>query len=547
MKTILFSIGLSMGAVALHAQSPQTGEQLYYYERYQSAEDAFHKTLSQQPDNAQAWYGLTEAYLMQGEVNKAADSLRLAPADVKDEPYYQAALGYVLLDENKKDSAALYFNEALKETKEKDENILAAVAQAHINSKNGDANYAIELATKAIKRDKHNPARYVLLGDAYRKVNNGSEAYKAYKDALEESDSYAAAYHKIGEIFLTQKNPDLYLDYFTKAVNADANYAPSLYQLYVYYFYHDVPKAFQYYNQYIAKSDPSIQNAYDLTDLLYLSKDYNKAIQKANSLVASEGSNLKPRIYKLLAYSYAETKDTAKAISYMQQYFDKEDDSNFIAKDFETMAGLYTSVDGKQDSAVVFYEKAASLQKDSSALFGYYKNLSNLAKAKKDYAAQAKWLAKYYTGNDDATNVDLFNWGLANYLAQDYAMADSVFGMYVVKYPEQTFGYYWQARSNASLDKDMANGTAIPYYKKLVEVLQGDTTNANYKKWMVEAYGYLAAYEANTEKDYAQAVDYFNKVLEVDPENSDAKRYISILEKDNSTEAKTTAAEGGAK
>jgi tetratricopeptide (TPR) repeat protein len=231
-----------------------------------------------------------------------------------------------------------------------------------------------------------------------------------------------------------------------------------------------------------------------------------------------------------------ELKDSAKAINYMQQYFDKGEDSNFIAKDFETMALLFSNVKGKQDSALVFYEKAASIQKDSSALFGYYKNLSNLAKAKKDYASQAKWLDKYYNGNDKATNVDLFNWGLANYLAEDFAMADSVFGMYVAKYPEQSFGYYWQARSNAALDKDMEQGTAIPFYKNLITALEKDTANTNYKKWMVEAYAYLAAYEANTEKDYTEAVGYFEKVLEVDPENSEAKKYIAILEKNSESE-----------
>jgi tetratricopeptide (TPR) repeat protein len=108
--------------------------------------------------------------------------------------------------------------------------------------------------------------------------------------------------------------------------------------------------------------------------------------------------------------------------------------------------------------------------------------------------------------------------------------------MYVAKYPDQSFGYYWQARSNASLDKEMKDGLAIPVYKKLIEVLQGDTTNTNYKKWMVEALAYLAAYEANTQKNYDEAVDYFEKVLEVDPDNADAKRYIAILEKNTSTE-----------
>jgi lipoprotein NlpI len=76
---------------------------------------------------------------------------------------------------------------------------------------------------------------------------------------------------------------------------------------------------------------------------------------------------------------------------------------------------------------------------------------------------------------------------------------------------------------------------AIPVYEKLIEVLQKDTTDENYKKWIVEAYNYLAAYEVNTRKNFAQAINYFEKVLEVDPGNDDAQKYIGILEKNLAT------------
>lgn len=154
-----------------------------------------------------------------------------------------------------------------------------------------------------------------------------------------------------------------------------------------------------------------------------------------------------------------------------------------------------------------------------------------MASDRKDYAKQAQWLGKYYSGNEKVTNIDLFNWGLAHYRAEEYAQADSVFGLYVAKYPQQSFGYYWQARSNVPRDKEMKDGLAVPYYLKLIEVLQNNTSDANYKNWMVEAYGYLATYEANGQKDFKEAVDYFEKVLEVDPENESAKKYIAILEK----------------
>jgi tetratricopeptide (TPR) repeat protein len=531
MKRITILLSFISTAFSLNAQSVDEGVQQMYYERYQTAENTFHKALQQDPNNANAWYYLEKDYLLEDKLNKANDTFQLAPANIKDDPWYKVAYGTILLQQGKKDEANNYFNDAIKDTKEKDAGILSSVADAQINSKQGDINYAIDLLNKAIKRDKKDAALYVLLGDAYMKTSNGSEAFKAYQKATEVNDKYAQAYHKLGEIFVSQKNPEMYLSYFQKAIAADPNYAPSLYRLYVYQFNRDPAKAMEYYNQYMAKSDASIENEYDLADLFFINKQYDKAIQKASAIVKAEGEKVQSRLYKLISYSYAEQKDSAKAFDYMQNYFARAADSNTVAKDYLLMGDLYASV--KHDDSLTFnyYDKAVSLEKDSNELVKYYKRFADLAAADKNYSQQAKWLGKYYTSSGNATNIDLFNWGLAHYKAGEYAGADSAFGIYVAKYPEQSFGYYWQAKSKALADKDMTQGLAVPAYQKLIEVLEKNPNDANYKKWLVESYAYLAAYQTNTQKNYAEAVSYFEKVLQVDPENADAKKYIAILEK----------------
>jgi len=102
--------------------------------------------------------------------------------------------------------------------------------------------------------------------------------------------------------------------------------------------------------------------------------------------------------------------------------------------------------------------------------------------------------------------------------------------LYTEKYPDQGFGYYWRARTNAIIDTGMTAGLAIPYYMQLIEIMHADSLSKVDKKWMLEAYGYIAAYEANTQKNYDRAIEYFDKILEIDPENADALKYISILE-----------------
>lgn len=527
--TLLFS--LISCAFALNAQSVDDGVQQMYYQRYQSAENTFHQILQQDPNNATAWYYLEKDYLLEDKLNKASDTIQLAPANVKDDPWYKVAYGTVLLQQGKKDEANNSFSAAIKDTREKDAGILSSVADANITSKSGDINYAIDLLNKAIKRDRKNAALYVLLGDAYLKTSNGSEAFKAYQKATEVNDKYAQAYHKLGEIFVGQKNPEMYLGYFQKAIAADPNYAPSLYRLYVYEFNRNPAKAMEYYNQYMAKSDVSIENEYDLADLYFINKQYANAIQKADAIIKAEGEKVEPRLYKLISYSYSEQKDSAKAFDYMQNYFAKAADSNTVAKDYLLMGDLFASVKQDDSLAFTYYDKAVALEKDSSELVKYFKRFADLAAADKNYSQQAKWLGKYYLSSANATNIDLFNWGLAHYRAGEYAAADSAFGIYVAKYPEQSFGYYWQAKSKALADKDMTQGLAIPAYQKLIEVLEKNPNDANYKKWLVESYAYLAAYQTNTQKNYAEAVNYFEKVLQVDPENADAKKYIAILQK----------------
>lgn len=544
MKKIILTLTATVSLLIVSAQNIGQGYQQLYYERYQSAANTFNTILQQQPNNAEALYGLVKAAILQDDIDKAASVLYNA-SSLSTQPYYQVAYGYLLLKENKKDSARIYFDNAIRSTKEKDAGILTAVGAANIEAKNGDASYAVEVLQKAVQRDDKNAALYTLLGDAYRKSTRGdaSEAYQMYQRAIQLNPNYAAAYYALGTIFLSQKNNSFFIDNLTKAVNADAAYAPAYYSLYTYYFNIDPQMAMSYFNKYSENADNDARKEYAKIDLLYLNKQYNEAINAAQKVLQRDGEKAKPRLYKLMAYSYAEQKDSATALAKMQQYFAHETDSNFIGKDFETMSELFTAKNNT-DSAAFYLEKGVSFEKDSSKLFPLYKSLATFYKTKEDYSKDAYYMGKYYVNNPKATNLDLFNWGLEHYRAKEYDKADSVFGLYVAAYPEQGYGYYWQARSKALLDTAMTQGIAVPVYQKLVEVIGDKVNEGTNKKWLIDAYNYLAAYRTNAEKDYEAAIEYFEKVLELDPGNADASKYISMLKKNIAQQEK---ASGGSK
>ncbi|HEY4285931.1 MAG TPA: tetratricopeptide repeat protein [Puia sp.] len=543
MRKLLFTGIMLFMMGGPRAQSITEARKLLYYERYEGAAHQLQTLLKADPNNSEAWWLLTQAYLHRHQLQQINDSLQQMPVSIRQQPFALCALGQVLLEQHQKDSAAAYFGKALSMTKEKDPVILFAVACAHQEADSGNASYAIELLNKAIKKEKHNPELYVEIGDAWRKLQDGGQSYKAYQDALAVDPKYAKALYKSGKIFVTQNNPEQYLKYFNDAVAADSLFAPAWYELYYHYYFKDVNKAMDMLNHYIAATDPGVRNDYLVTDLLYSSRKYQEAIQKAQQLLGQQGGVSEPRLYKLIAYSYKELHDSAKALDFMQQYFQKQNDTGFVVKDYETMGEIYDLL-SKPDSAVTYYVKAGAMEKDSVQHRAYAKKLAELYKKQKDYSNQALWLGMYYQDNTKATNLDLFNWGLAHYMAKEYPAADSVFGLYETKYPEQDFGYYWRARSDAAIDTAMETGMAVPHYLKLIDIAGKDTANKTNRKHLIESYGYIAAYKANSQKDYTGAIDYFEKLLELDPANTDARKYIEIIKKNQSKAESKASAKG---
>ena len=537
MKQLLFSI-LFMGfGCFVYAQTLQEAKTSMYYQRYKTASDSLRGIIRNDPGNTEAWYLLTRCYLKDDHLYSFWDSIPAIPANLEKSPFIECAKGDVLLRRGKKDSAAMFFKAALDQSNQKDPDILLAVAIANIRSDSGNAVYALDLLNKVIKSDKKNPAIYVEQGNAERRLFNGTEAYKFYTQATELNKSYAEAYYRLGELFVAQNNPDMYLKCFHECVAADSAYGPAWYALYYHYYFRDPVQALVYLDKFALCSDFDPDNNYRKADLLYLSKQYQEAIREAGLLVTKKDSPVDARLFKLLAYSYYALNDTVKAIDNMRIYFEKQADTSLIAKDFESMSDMYGRFPDKQDSAAIYLTGAITHEKDSSLKVNEYKDLAGLYKQMKDYKNQTVWLGVYYMSNKKSGNVDLFNWGISAYLAEEYQTADSVFTIYTEKYPEQTFGFYWKARSDAAIDTAMEKGLAIGPYKKLIELSENDSTGHQNKKWLVEAYGYLAAYEANTEKNYGDAMINLEHILALDPDNENAKKYIEILKKNSAKSA----------
>lgn len=519
------------------AQSIDDARRNFYYQRYESAKEILQTILSHSPDAAdEAAYLLGEVYLKQKHTDSAYMVMELAKnknneRNISNEKAPLTAVGWahVLLDSGNIADARKLMETVLEETKYKNITVLLAAAKANTDSKNGDVQWALQLLEKAQKRNKKNASVYLLKGDAYRKIPDGGNAVLNYAEALSKNPSLAETKYKEGLIYKTQNNEEVFLEKFTEAYAIDSGYAPVLYQLYAYYFFKDVNKAAAYLSAYLRNTDPSTEQLYMVADLDYVSRKYTAAIETAQKIISAEGGMTQPRIYKLMAYSLAATGDSSTALEKMNDYFLKQDTAGIVAKDFALIAKLQRNDSSGRIAAAEWYEKAIAAETDANEKLGNMIILADIEKEFKNYQKEAHWRGEIFKIKPGATNLDIYKWGTALYAAANYAGADSVFRIYEEKYPAQVYGYLWRAKSNALIDTAMTLGLAVPHYQKLIEV--AGTDSLKNKAILLNAYGYLGAYEANIKKDYQTSLEYFNKMLALDPANEDALKFTATLKK----------------
>ncbi|HYC29348.1 MAG TPA: tetratricopeptide repeat protein, partial [Chitinophagaceae bacterium] len=234
MKKYLIIASLLFSTLYSFAQNMDEGKKFMYYERWASAEKTFRQLAPQEPD---AYYWLVESLLQQ---DKKAEAKQAIAGATNKTPLVIVAEGELLLHDSLKTEAAQKFDEARKETKDKNPEVLMAIARAYLNTKSTEYQYILDLLEKAAKRDKNNPEVYTMQGEVYRRMTDGGKAVQAYMTALDKDPNYAKAEYSIGKIYLTQQNTESFLKHFTNAVMKDPAYTPALYEMYYYYYFRDV-------------------------------------------------------------------------------------------------------------------------------------------------------------------------------------------------------------------------------------------------------------------------------------------------------------------
>lgn len=349
------------------------------------------------------------------------------------------------------------------------------------------------------------------LGDAYRKAfpGDGTKAYGAYSDATTVDPSFAKAFLKTAMIFKSQRNYELFLQNLDKATAADPAYVPAYDALYLYKIgTADFNGANAVADKIIANSDPSPWNEYYKAQTFYFNKQYDQAIASANGILQKMGDKVKPKLYKLLAWSYVDKGDAKSALPFMEKYFATVNKDDIDAQDYGLKATVYAATPGKENEVAQAYDEGL---KADTTVAGRVKLLQDAAKSfgdKKQYDLQGAMLEKLAEIKPEAQRSVNDYWlaGNAFLTGKQYEKAWKDFDIMRTKY-NHPYGYLMSFRTSSIFDSTNAKNVMVPDGEKLIEFSKTDTSK-NAKTNLFSTATALATYFVNVAGDKDNGLKY---------------------------------------
>jgi tetratricopeptide (TPR) repeat protein len=519
------------------AQTAQDGLALLNQKDFNGAKKIFASLLKSDPKNAAAYYGMGEYYFYTGKADSAKVFYQEGIDANSSYAYNYAGLGKVSASTDPT-AAADYFKNAIKKAK-KDAGPVVAIAKYYYELNPRNLVEARKYTDQAIAIDGKSAAAYFLDGQIDIAENKASDAALNFDRAIFFDPKNLDAYVYASQIMATTRNLNKATEYLNNALAVNPKYWKAYKALGELYYdngkYAESVNNFAIYFKNVPQDEDVTHYAYSLF--------FNKQFDEANNLL--QGLLKKnPNDYvllRLLAYISYETKDYQNGRAVMERYFTLVPQDKILDEDY-AYYGKMLSATGQDSLAIQYYNRA--LDKDSSKI-QLYDDIARSYRQLKQFDQALAYNTKYVDKKPNKTTVDYFNlaksyYSIASGLKPDsipsdsikqkeyYMMADSLFGQVEVYSPTSYLGSFWRARVNSQIDKETTLGLAKPYYEKALEMLIKDP--AKYKKEISEIYSYLAFYYY-VKEDNATSIDFWKKVLELDPENQKAQGAISALEK----------------
>ncbi len=600
----LLAMMLTIFAFNIKAQDLNSATRLTRSEQYDKAQAMFEELIKKEPANGRIYFYLGENYLADYFADTISNSLPVAAKAAKE--IYQkgitanpndplnyiglAKVAFLLGDDQtatdmraKAKSFLLPYKNIKKISPPAKEYAftLAKIAESYIKNETVDTSKALPLLREAIKIDNKNRDVYLIAGDVYILMNDGSKAIMYYNQAQFADPQSPTANMKIGTIYVKSRAYPQAIPYFEEAINLNADYAPAYRELgQVYLLYQRFDQSKEYFKKYLDLTEGNIPAKNRYVNALFYAKDYEGVIKNVEDIFAIDKSRV--IMNRLAGYScYEKTPpDYDKAYEYMTTLFRDLPADRLIQKDYlyaariltkknqnypkmldelnntkaqlekekskagtgtaaekaknkaiaEELAGKVTKLQadvtkasGDLDVAYIAYGKALAMKPEDKNLMN---EIANSYAINRRYSNSAKILAKLIDPNTSSPE-DQMKIGRAYYNGEDFKTADSAFSALLKRNPNFVPAYLWNARTYAKMDPDTKLGLAKPKFEKVIEAAKSDSL-----KWeseMMEAFNYLGYYHMVND-NWSRSKDYYNRMVNLNPANKEnkIKGYSSI-------------------
>jgi tetratricopeptide (TPR) repeat protein len=449
---------------------------------------------------------------------------------------------------------------------------LAKIAESYIRFEKVDTSKALPLIREAVSIDPKNSEVYIIAGDIYLLINNGSNAIRNYNFAQDNDMQSPTANMKIGNIYARGRNLMAAIPYFEQAISLNDSYSPAYRELgQLYSMAGRFNEAKKYFQKYLELTKGNIPAKIRYVNALFYAKEYKEVIKNVEEIFTIDQSrtylnriagysayeqgmydqsvNFLEKLFSVLPadrlikkdYIYYARALAKKNLNYPKLVINTDNDIANLAKLQEKYATLkapesaklkteidalsvkvntaknqITSAENELNKAFEYYEKAIAFSGEDFNLLNEKANSLNVNRRYK--RAADTWSRLLEKGRNSEN--DYIQIGRAYMLAKDFDSAEKIFSQMIAKYPSSLLGYVYDANVASAKDPESEQGLAKPKFEKVMEIASKDSVKNAQE--MFDAMRYLG-YNALQNKKYDEAEGYYNRMLNLAPDNKDFK------------------------
>lgn len=417
-------------------------------------------------------------------------------------------------------------------TNKKNADALAGLGRAFLAAKNFEQ--AKLYADLAMKAGKNNAAGYILRGDIASAEDNGGEAASYYEMATQQAPQEPTAYVKYARVY-QKVDPNGAVAMLEKLRSVKPDYPVDAAAGYMYSSNNQLKSAMNYYDkvQNLTSLDDYI--LFDYASTAYVLEQYEKAVK-----LAQTGIQKYPQygsFNRIGLYGSDKLKQYDAAVNYGKALFSATDTIKYTVNDYIYYADALVNL-GRVDDAVASYKHITEVAPDNKEVNKYIAEA--YAKAKKFQEAVAAYELYLKDIAADATYKDYDSYADI-YLEQAetatndadkkaaYKKASDVYGTMAEKFDYAAiYAVNKQAMVNYQINPDLKAGAALPYYKKLVDLIEAKSEkDAGDIKKLGVAYQYMAVHYIQNDK-VAEAKQWASKLLEVRPDDETGHQIMNL-------------------